>query len=157
MSGTIARMNDLETWIYTVGGTMPSGFDRGSLARSDEAQSRAVGWIRRNVDGIGWLSDSPVRQIALFVELTRDGRRLDGRDTNARVLPERHVASQRIDRSGTVAVWSTISTERLLALPSAASAEAFWTQWIRSLLSEVGQRRGLGTIDKHWPSPTSAS
>ena len=119
--------------------------------------SRVVSWIRRNVDGVSWLADSPVRQIALFVELTAGGRRLDGRDHNARVLPERHVASQRINRAGCVSVWSTISTERLVALPDAATAETFWTEWIRSLLSEVGKRRGLGTIDIHWPPPTSAS
>ncbi len=150
-------MSEREPWIIVVGTTSPTGFDRGSLVRSDAAQDRVVDWIGRNVDGVSWLADSPARQIALFVELTRDGRRLDGRGSSARVLPERHVASQRIDRAGTVSVWSTISTERLLALRSAAVAETFWTEWIRLLLSDVGQRRGLGTIDSYWPPPTDAS
>jgi hypothetical protein len=131
-----------DAWLKAIGGTSPSDLDREALRVSDIAWGNAVDELDRQIDGVGWLAASPLRKVQLFQELTLRGRRLDGRAPNDVVMPDRTVASQRLNRTGELTVWSTISVEKLLPL-SPEEAEAFWLGWITDLLVEIGHRRRL--------------
>jgi hypothetical protein len=136
-----------DAWLKAIGGTSPSGLDREALRVSDIAWGSAVDELDRQIDGVAWLALSPVKRVQLFQEFTLNGRRLDGRGPNDVVMPDRSVASQRLDRAGDLAVWSTISVEKLLPL-SLEQAEAFWLDWITGLLVEIGHRRRLPELSE---------
>jgi hypothetical protein len=128
--------------------------NRDAIVLSQMASEEAVVRIARSVDGKDWLSDSAVRRIAIYIELTLDGRRLSGGDHYPEVLPDRHLASQRITRDGTVNVWTTVGAEQLLAFTDTTTAERFWSDWFYQTLRELGKRRGLRPLDEFW-APSS--
>jgi len=118
------------------------------------AEDAAVERIARSVDANAWLSGSPVRTVHLFTELTLAGRRLSGTGRWAEVLPEKHVATQRIKRDGTVSIWTTVGAEQLLEFPDQATGEKFWQDWFLAALREMGVRRGLRPLDDFWIAST---
>ena len=134
---------------------MPTPLDLETIVVSEIACEVAVTRIARGVDGEAWLSGSAVRRIALYTELTLDGRRLLGGDRWPEVLPDRHVASQRIKRDGTVSIWTTVGAEQLVAFPDDKTAEHFWVEWFRASLRELGHRRGLRPLDNYWALSSS--